>query len=97
MSKANEKSLDWLPKRKDGRKKCYRCNDDDIRSIYARGYRKAEKDLELTWKELALIRLAFDATEADINLGNLKISPMTKEYYQEVLKRFKDFKERKEK
>ena len=57
------------------------------------GYEQAEKDLELTWKELALIRLAFDATEDNINHGCLKISPMTKEYYEEVLKRFKERKE----
>ena len=59
---------------------------------YIAGYRQAEKDLELTWEDLALIRLAFDAIEANINLGSLKISPMTKEYYQEVLKRFKNLK-----
>ena len=47
------------------------------------------EDLELTWEDFALIRLAFDATEANINLGGLKISPMTKEYYEEVLKLFK--------
>lgn len=64
---------------------------------FLEGYHQAEKDLELTWEDFALIRLAFDATEANINLGSLKISKMTKEYYQEVLKRFKDYKERKEK
>ena len=59
---------------------------------YGHGYHQAEKDLELTWKDFVLIRLAFDATEANINLGSLKISPMTKEYYEEVLKLFKDSK-----
>lgn len=54
------------------------------------GYHQAEKDLELTWKDFALIRFAFDATEVNTNLGSLKIS--TKEYYQEVLKRFKNLK-----
>lgn len=48
--------------------------------------------MELTWKDLSLIRLAFDATEDNINHGCLKISPMTKEYYQEVLKLFKEMK-----
>ena len=62
---------------------------------YVDGYRQAEKDLELTWEDLALIRLAFDAIEANIHLGAIKIQPMTKEYYQEVLKRFN--KERREK
>ena len=66
------------------------------RDAFEYGYLKAEKDNELTWKDFALIRLAFDAIEANIRLGAIKISPMTKEYYEEVLKRFKDFKERKE-
>lgn len=48
MSKADKAALNWLPKRKDGRKRYYNCNDDDIRRIYAKGYRKAEKDLKLT-------------------------------------------------
>lgn len=61
------------------------------------GYEQSQKDLELTWNDLALIRLAFDATEDNINHGCLNISKMTKEYYQEVSKRYKDFKERKEK
>ncbi len=63
-------------------------------SDFIDGYHQAEKDLELTWEDIVLIRLAFDATEANINLGAIKIQPMTKEYYQEVLKRFKEYKER---
>ena len=59
------------------------------------GYEQAEKDNELTCEDMAFIRLAFDALEANIHLGAIKIQPMTKEYYQEVLKRF--LKERKEK
>lgn len=92
MSKANEKALDWLPKRKDGRKKCYRCNDDDIRSIYARGYRKAEKDLELTWEDAKEIYcIALNLRE------HLGASVFGQPFYEEVLRRYKDFKERKEK
>lgn len=65
---------------------------NEVREAFIEGYHQAEKDNELTWKDLALIRLAFDATESNINHGSLKISKMTKEYYQEVLKRFKDLK-----
>ena len=65
---------------------CIKCGN------YIKGYEQAEKDLELTWEDMAFIRLAFDAIEANINLGAIKIQPMTKEYYQEVLKRFKDLK-----
>lgn len=63
---------------------------DKIYDAVKYGYHQTEKDLELTWKDLALIRLAFDATEDNVNHGCLKISPMTKEYYEEVLKRFKE-------
>ena len=69
---------------------CIKCGN------YIKGYEQAEKDLELTWEDMAFIRLAFDAIEANIHLGAIKIQPMTKEYYQEILKRFKDFKERKQ-
>lgn len=67
----------------------------DYNQIYdavKHGYNQAEKDKELTWEDLALIRLAFDATEDNIDHGCLKICKMTKEYYQEVLKRFKNLK-----
>lgn len=74
----------------------WRCVDknSDKRKYFIEGYHQAEKDLELTWEDMAFIRLAFDAIEANIYLGAIKISPMTKEYYQEVLKRF--LKERKD-
>ena len=64
---------------------------------FEQGAEWADNHPNLTWEDFAFIRLAFDATEANINLGSLKIQKMTKDYYQEVLKCFKDFKERKEK
>ena len=88
MSKAEEKSKQY----RDFREQCGIKDPvmlDEIEEAYFEGYNQAEKDLELTWKDFAFIRLAFDATEANINLGAIKIQPMTKEYYQEVLKRFK--------
>lgn len=46
MSKrAEEAAMKAYPKRKDGRVRGYTCTDDDIRKVYAQGYRKAEKDL----------------------------------------------------
>lgn len=90
LSRAKEEALKAYPPQS------IAANYDTInrRDAFEYGYLKAEKDLELTWKDLSLIRLAFDATEDNINHGYLKISPMTKEYYEEVLKRFN--KERKE-
>ena len=92
MSKANEKVLDWLPKRKDGRKRWYRCNDDDIRSIYARGYRKAEKDLKLGWEDMRELYIIFAEVDTEIELCKTDIKSETLGYYQEVLKRFKKLK-----
>ena len=85
MRRAEEEALKAYPPQS------IAANYDTInrRDAFEYGYLKAEKDLELTWKDLALIRLAFDATEDNINHGCLKISKMTKEYYEEVLKRFK--------
>ena len=61
---------------------------------YVKGYHQAEKDNELTWEDMVLFRTLFDATDANIRSGSIKIQPMTKEYYQEVLERYN--KERKE-
>lgn len=91
MSKAEERALEAYPvlfSERNGYDNTFK----DRRESYIKGYHQAEKDLELTWEDLALIRLAFDATEDNINHGCLKISPMTKEYYEEVLKRFKETK-----
>ena len=57
-----------------------------IRDFYIEGYQQAEKDNELTWKDIKVI-------EKLLGFDNIIESP--KEYYQEVLKRFN--KERKEK
>ena len=86
MSKANKAVLDWLPKRKDGRKRYYNCNDDDIRSIYAKGYRKAEKDLELTNADVYDIWRIYNEVCAEGEILGFD------ETSQEVLKRFKDLK-----
>ena len=65
---------------------------NDVLDAFIDGYHQAEKDLDLTWKDMSFIRLVFDAIESNINLGILKISPMTKEYYQEALKQYKEIK-----
>lgn len=88
MSRAKEEALKAYPPRS------IAANYDTItrRDAFEYGYLKAEKDLELTWEDMAFIRVAFDALEANIHLGAIKIQPMTKEYYEEVLKQFKNLK-----
>jgi len=100
MSKAEDLALEKYPQRSvlfvPARGGGYYA-DSHLREGFIEGYHQAEKDLELTWEDFALIRLVFDAIEANIHRGAMKIQPMTKEYYQEVLKRFKDLKEEKDK
>ena len=50
---------------------------------FIEGYHQAEKDLELTWEDIKAI-------EKLLGFDNIIESP--KEFYQEVLKRFKDYK-----
>ena len=99
MSKAEEKALEAYPKKIEWVGNQWDGAPFDVNSksrvAYEQGYQQAERDLELTWEDMAFIRVAFDALEANIHLGAIKIQPMTKEYYEEVLKRFKDYKERK--
>lgn len=59
---------------------------DDIEELcrfyYIKGYHQAEKDLELTWKDIKLIWNITDELE---NMPE-------EEFYKEVLKRFKEIK-----
>lgn len=56
------------------------------------GYEQAEKDLELTWGDIEQILDIIDnLVDETFNADNFSI-PADKEFYQEVLKRFKDLK-----
>ena len=57
---------------------------NEIEEAYYEGYHQAEKDLELTWEDIKTIDKLLNQC---VDYSNA---------YQEVLKRFKDFKERKE-
>lgn len=54
---------------------------NEVRDAFIEGYRQAEKDNELTWEDIKVI-------EELLGFDNIIESP--KEYYQEVLKRFKE-------
>jgi hypothetical protein len=62
----------------------------EIAKFYNDGYHQAEEDNELTWKDIEKICLI--AKEVHQFRGF-----WSEHVYKEVLKRFKDFKERKEK
>lgn len=91
MSKAEERALEAYPK-----------ETRDItgfvidighpqymRDLYIEGYNQAEKDLELTWEDVRRIYLLV------ISVSNMQGWKGTdKSIYQEVLKRFKEMKEK---
>ena len=59
-----------------------------FRKAYQKGYEQAEKDLELTWEDIKTIEQIIttsDWYDFEIN-GKL----WSKEFYEEVLKRFKE-------
>jgi hypothetical protein len=60
---------------------------------YGQGYKQADKDNELTWQDIELIiNIDKDTNNEESIIGVRK----NEEHYKEVLKRFKDFKERKQ-
>ena len=101
MSKAEEKSLiaypqkiEWVGNQQDGAP--FDINSES-RVAYKQGYHQAEKDLELTWEDMMLIHKCIkDAMNYHLYKMMEGVEGQ-KIVYQEVLKRFNDFKERKEK
>ena len=91
MSRAKEEALKAYPPRS------IAANYDTIsrRDAFEYGYLKAEKDLELTWKDIADILDVTDVIANDDSMEERLKTMSEEEYCQEVLKRFKDFKERK--
>lgn len=61
-----------------------------LRNACQRGYEQAEKDLALTWEDMVLLRTLFDATDANQSMGALTVQPMTREYYEYLLREFNE-------
>ena len=84
MSKAEDRAYECFP-------------NEDIESKKARfgfllGYHQAEKDLELTWKDIADILDVTDIIANDDSMEERLKTMSEEEYCQEVLKRFKGLK-----
>ena len=54
------------------------------------GRRLEKDDLALTWQDMALLRTLFDATDANQSMGALTVQPMTREYYEYLLREFNE-------
>ena len=86
MSKAEDRALKAYPK-KMAEREGY---DENLRERkgFIKGYHQAEKDLKLTWEDLATIEKLGD------DFIKQNHTPMSdEEFYKEVLKRFKERKE----
>lgn len=87
MSKAEERMLEHFP-------------NEDKDSLKGRfgfllGYHQAEKDLELTWKDIKIILDIENDILRECNSQKelvIKTYPKGEDYYGEVLKRFKNLK-----
>ena len=87
MSKAEERALEAYPivmSQYSDNCKEYDSNESD-RLTFIEGYHQAEKDLELTWEDLKTLDDISDDVYAECDVEIFD----EKEYYQEVLKRFK--------
>ena len=89
MSKAVEKAYKAYPLTKDNRLNHER---NAKRVGFQQGYEQAEKDLELTWEDINDIKLLTDQVECDYEEIDKKL--YTKDFYEEVLKRFKEIKQK---
>lgn len=87
MSKADEKSKQY----RDFREECGIKDPvmlDEIEEAYYEGCHQAEKDLELTWRDIAVINNI--VTKMLNDCGNNILYDTEKDFCQEVLKRFKE-------
>jgi hypothetical protein len=90
MSRAKEEALKAYPPRS------IAANYDTInrRDAFEYGYLKAEKDNELSWEDMRELHIIFAEIDVDIELCKTDIKSETIGYYEEVLKRFKERKEK---
>ena len=89
MSKAEDRYLEHF---QDGR-----IRNCSSKEVFLLGYHQAEKDNELTWEDMRELYIIFAEVDTEIELCKTDIKAETIGYYDEVLKRFKEFKERKKK
>lgn len=96
MSKAEDRALEAFPLNIDGDSRGSYDLNVVKRIIYQQGYEQAEKDLEFSWKDIRDLYIIFAEVDVEIELCKTdNIKSETIGYYQEVLKRFKDLKEKK--
>jgi len=94
MNKATERALERFPVHEGASKEWIEKHLKGVCAEYIEGYHQAEKDLELTLEDVEIILNAFLDFWAE-NLEQGKTKRFTdKDWCQEVLKRFKERKEK---
>jgi hypothetical protein len=100
MSKAKDlalekypKKIEWVGNQWDGAP--FDVNSEK-RFYYRQGYEEAEKDLELTIEDIERLHTFLYAIKHN-KQGVFTFTRLSDEQYQKILKRYKDYKERKEK
>lgn len=94
MSKAEERAFERCPKSD------YAINEmrnERKRAIFIEGYHQAEKDLELSWEDVKLLQNISSEVFAEVAHGSVdyyQIYPTEQSFIEEVLKRFKERKEK---
>ena len=102
MNKAEERAYEAYPKMSrisephglipaDNKSHYLGDGNEEKREGFIAGYHQAEKDLELSWEDI--MEICGLSVLVEFYLGRLVSD---ERHYTEVLKRFKDFKERKE-
>lgn len=93
MSKAEERALEAFPSKIEGDSRgSYDLNELN-RQKFLLGYHQAEKDLELTIEDIEKVHTFLYAVKNN-KQGAFTFTRLSDEKYQEVLKRFQDYKER---
>ena len=96
MTKAEEKALEAYPIKDYNKEPNYThtCDskmlDEVYREVFRIGYERADKDNELTWKDIRTLSLIIDKMTDEEIMGEIPDTWSDEEYYEEVLKRFKE-------
>jgi len=94
MNKAEERALERFPVHEGASKEWIKVHLKNICGDYIEGYQQAEKDLTLTWVDMRELYIIFAEVDTEIELCKTDITAETIGYYEEVLKRFKERKEK---
>ena len=73
----------------------YRRDNTEIIQVAIKAYEQAEKDLALTHKDLRAIHCFIQELEVEIDMNTTDIKPDTIGFYEAVLRKFNEWREKK--